>query len=184
MLFRSGPPPLLLQYNGRGPLAAWVRAAATRLALNAITRESKEQPTELSFFYALVASDTLANALPPSAHHPAAHQPEAHYLKHSSRAALQAAFERAAASLDARERNLLKFVWIEKLNVDQVAAVFMVHRATAARWVAAAREHLVRRTHAELVVGLRVNHEEAASIIREGLSGIGFTFLGADEPKL
>jgi RNA polymerase sigma-70 factor, ECF subfamily len=160
--FFVSDPPGLLQYTGRGPLGAWVRASATRMALNAITREMKEAPMEQSFFDAVVGNDKDAEAL---------------YLKTTSRASLQAAFERAAGTLDARERNLLKFALIDHLNVDEIAAVFCVHRATAARWVASARTHLVQRTHAELMAGLNVSDDEAASIVRAGLSGIGLSFL-------
>jgi RNA polymerase sigma-70 factor, ECF subfamily len=160
----SGESPALLNYSGMGPLGAWLSAAATRLALNAVTREQREVPTEQTFFDAVVATEPDA---------------ERAYLKLTSRASLQAAFERAAQSLDAKERNLLKFAFIDHLNVDQIAAFFDVHRATAARWVAAARERLVQRTHAELIASLHVSDEDAASIVRAGLSGIGFTFLGA-----
>ena len=60
--------------------------------------------------------------------------------------ALRAAF----AKLSARERNLLRMHHLHGLTVDELAPMFRVHRATVARWITSAREHLLTETRDSL----------------------------------
>ena len=155
-------PPSLLGYAGHGDLRGWVRAAVLHMLINIATREARERPTDDGFFDAVVDGGADAEAL---------------YLKQACRDEFQAAFTAAMARLEPRDKTLLQYAFADRLNVDQIGAVFRVHRATAARWVARARERLVGETRADLMTRLHVDETEAASILRAALSRMGTTLL-------
>lgn len=52
------------------------------------------------------------------------------------------------------------------MNIDRIGAVFNVHRATVARWIAAAREGLLERTMARLGERLRLEPADFESLLR------------------
>jgi RNA polymerase sigma-70 factor (ECF subfamily) len=54
---------------------------------------------------------------------------------------------------------------VDELNVDQIGALFRVHRATAARWVVRAREALFDDTAKRLAEALGVLPEQLTSIL-------------------
>jgi RNA polymerase sigma-70 factor (ECF subfamily) len=155
-------PPALLGYAGQGDLGGWLRAAALHILLNVATREARERPTEGAFFEAVV--DTSADA-------------EAAYLKEACRDEFEQAFTAALARLEPRERLLLRYAFADGKIVDEIGAIFRVHRATAARWIAKARDRLVEQTRAELMTALRIGEDDAASIVRAALSRMGTTLL-------
>jgi RNA polymerase sigma-70 factor (ECF subfamily) len=155
-------PPALAAYAGRGDLGAWLRAAVLHLLINVATRETRERPTEVAFFDAVV--DTSADI-------------EAAYLKEACRDEFEQAFTAALARLDARERVLLRYAFADGQSVDEIGVIFRVHRATAARWVAKARDRLVEETRAEIMRALRIGEGEAASIVRAALSRMGTTLM-------
>jgi RNA polymerase sigma-70 factor (ECF subfamily) len=155
-------PPALLGYAGQGDLRSWVRAAVLHMLINIATRESRERPTGDALF------DAVIDASPDA---------EAAYLKRACHEEFEQAFDAAMLRLDARERMLLKYAFADGLTVDQIGAVFRVHRATAARWVTHARERLVAEARADLMARLKVDEGEAASIVRAALSRMGTTLL-------
>jgi RNA polymerase sigma-70 factor (ECF subfamily) len=132
---------------------------------NIATRESRERPTENDFFEDVV--DATGDA-------------EAAYLKQACRREFQEAFAAAMTRLDAREKTLLRYAFSDRRTVDEIGVVFGVHRATAARWIAKARERLVSETRAELMASLHIDENDAASIVRAALSHLGTTLLRAD----
>src|SRR5258705_486928 len=81
---------------------------------------------------------------------PAADDPALARLKAESRAAFKQAFVDAVAALDPRERSLLNLALVKGVGIDKVAVVYGIHRATAARWIAQARDNLTRAVHALL----------------------------------
>jgi RNA polymerase sigma-70 factor (ECF subfamily) len=63
-------------------------------------------------------------------------------MKVQHREQLKEELERAIGTLDARERALLRLSLVERLGIDAIATAYGAHRATVARWLAAARERL------------------------------------------
>ena len=61
---------------------------------------------------------------------------------------------------------MLRYHLIDRLNIDQIAAIHDVHRATAARWLVRIRAQLEERTREELRRALGVSGAELDSIIR------------------
>ena len=76
------------------------------------------------------------------------------------------AFQEAAASLEPRERTLLRYSVVDGLTVDDLGRLFQVHRASAARWVADARDKLTSRTRSSLARRLGVRVRDQESILR------------------
>jgi RNA polymerase sigma-70 factor (ECF subfamily) len=118
--------PKILAYAGRGQLAGLVQIAATRVALN-LVRGRRRIVDEPIAEVPTAANDTI-------------------YAKAEYREHVRQAIEGAAAALDARDRTVLRMHLVDRASIDDIATVYRVHRATAARWVTAAREALVATT--------------------------------------
>src|SRR5262249_43055522 len=65
--------------------------------------------------------------------------PEIEHFKRLYAAEFRAALSEAIAGLASRERNLLRHGFADALSIDQIGALYGVHRSTAARWIHAAR---------------------------------------------
>jgi RNA polymerase sigma-70 factor (ECF subfamily) len=158
-------PSTLAGYAGRGDLAAWLRAVIVHMLLDIANREARERPTDEGFFDAVVDSGSTA---------------EAAYLKQTYRAEFREAFAAALGRIDDREKTLLRYAFADGLSVDEIGAIFRVHRATAARWVSSARARLADETRTDLMARLGVDAGDAESIIRAALSKMGTTLLRLD----
>jgi RNA polymerase sigma-70 factor, ECF subfamily len=145
-----GAAPRLAEYRGEGSLVAWARTVAVRLALNLKRVGAKEQPT----------GD--ASLLELSLH---GRDMEFDYVRQQHRADFLAALREALASLDVQARNVLRLSFVDHLSIDQLAALYGTHRATAARWVAKARETLVHRTRQALARRLSLDAEQLDSLL-------------------
>lgn len=143
-------PPRIADYRGTGDLRAWMRVTAMRAALKLIRKEGRE----------IASDDALLEARAPE------DDPELAYMKATYRAAFKHAFQEALESLLPRERTLLKQQIVDGLGIDELGALYDVHRATAARWVAAAREKLLARTRRTFMLQARISSDECESIMR------------------
>lgn len=128
-------PPRITRYAGGGDLPGLVKVAATRLALDWL-----EQDRRLTG-----VGDSWLQALPAGAS-----DPEMHAMKSQHRAELKEELETAIASLDPRERMILRLHLVERLGIDAIASLCAVHRATAARMVVRAKESLADRVRLRL----------------------------------
>jgi RNA polymerase sigma-70 factor, ECF subfamily len=137
----DGAPARIARYAGTGDLAGLVRVAATRVALNWLEQEKRRR----------TADDWIE--LMPDLHS----DPELHLLKRQHRAAVKEELEGAIASLPARDRAILRLHLVERVGIDVIAGTYSVHRATAARWIAQAKEALALRVRDRLVARWRVN---------------------------
>jgi RNA polymerase sigma-70 factor (ECF subfamily) len=86
--------------------------------------------------------------------------------KQRYREAFRAAFRAALAALSARDRNLLRMHLIDELTIDQIAALHRTHRATAARWLAAARDQVAREVRRDLMKQLGADPFEADELLQ------------------
>jgi RNA polymerase sigma-70 factor (ECF subfamily) len=138
-------------YRGTGEIAAFVKVIALRTARRAMKQRSRERPVD--------PAQLLENAGD-------AVDPELQALKHKYRLEFKDAFHVALASLSDRERNILRYELVGGLNIDQIGALYHVHRATVARWRAAAREKLFEHTQAALRSRLAIGASDFESIVR------------------
>jgi len=150
-----GAPPRIADYAGQGPLRAWVRIAAMRIALNLRRDGKRNLLVDDEAFFDLAAGGDAAARGPTSARY---------------QDACNAALREAFAALTARERNLLRMHHLHGLTVDELAPTLGVHRATVARWIARAREQILVETRRRLQTQLGIGDATADSILRE-LSG-------------
>jgi RNA polymerase sigma-70 factor (ECF subfamily) len=150
LLTADGDRPRIADFSGRADLRMWVRTAAVRAGID-LLRARRDVALD---------EDELA-ALPAIAD-----DPELVHLKSVYREQLRDAVVTAIGQLEARERLLLKYHYIDGLSVDKVGAVYGVHRATAARWIGAARDALAAKAQRVLIATLRVTPSELRSIAR------------------
>jgi RNA polymerase sigma-70 factor (ECF subfamily) len=135
------------QYTGRGSFGSWLRVVTLRVASN-LRRQDK--------VHAELDSAVPAPAL----------DPELGAIQRRYGSAFRDALRDAFAGLEADERSLLRLFYLDGLNLDRLAIVFHISRATAGRRMAAARERLVAETHRLLRERLQATSEELASLLR------------------
>lgn len=146
--------PRIVDYLGRGPLVGWLCTAAVRSALQRLRRGNRETPSEdLEPLWSSPVED-----------------PEIELLRRRFQHQFRAAFEHAVGTLDKRQRTVLRLNMVDGLNIERIGIIYAVHRATVARWIAAAREQIVRETRAELARNLRGSDSEIDSLVR-GMEG-------------
>ncbi|MCP3062812.1 transcriptional regulator [Myxococcus sp. K38C18041901] len=144
-------PARLAAYPGTGPLSGWVRAAALWLALDWQRQRGGHPQADDGDLSLLVAPGD---------------DPELMYLKNTYRAEFSASFTSALGMLEARQRNFLRMKYLDGLSIDQLGALYGVHRSTAARWVVAAQESLLQETRRLLTEKLRLTGSQLDSVLR------------------
>jgi RNA polymerase sigma-70 factor (ECF subfamily) len=124
-------------YSGRGPLKAWVRVTATRVALDRYRARGREaaRQVELTERFAAVEAS-----------------PEAFLTKARFGGAFQQALRDAVAALSKQERNVLRMHVAGQCSIDEIGRAYNVHRATAARWLDRSRSQIYEAVRQELCV--------------------------------
>lgn len=150
---RGERPPKIADYAGRGDLRSWVRVTALRMIVDIVRQ--KNAGKEIS-----VETEMLGAMPSPN------EDPELDYIQRVYKSEFKDALQLAFGSLTPRERNLLRHQVIHGLNIDQVGAIYRVHRTTAFRWIEKARKSLLRETRSALMSRLRVGSGEFLSIMR------------------
>lgn len=140
-------------YSGHGPLGAWLRVSALRLAL---TLRRRGQP--------VAADDDLAALLDPS---PTA---EATVLAIRVGADVRAALRDAIAAQPARIRAVLRLYYADGHGVEDIGRVYRVHASTVSRWLAKARVDILAATRASLVARLAASASEIDSVLGHAAS--------------
>lgn len=158
-------PPRIAEYTGRGDLVGWVRAVTVRTALNCRRAHAREVPRD--------DAEELAALLPA-----AGSDPELAVLLESYRAEVGAALAEAIDSLSDKHRAILRYKYAERLNVDQIGAIFGVHKTTAFRRLEQARAELIAAARAALKRRLQVDDDGLMSIIRVVSSHLDLTLSG------
>lgn len=156
----DGRPPRIADYSGFGFLQNWLRVTALR-ALVDIARSEKARKLE-----ELLADDDMLGmpSLGPDL--------ASRYSREEVSRAIKAAFARAVAGLAPRQRNFLRHAQVDGLTLDQIAALYSVHRATVARTLAQARSELTEATRKELGAQLGVDEDSLESVVRAADSRI------------
>jgi RNA polymerase sigma-70 factor (ECF subfamily) len=147
----AGGAPRIHAYSGRGMLAGWVRCAAARVALRLLRRPRAEVHVEADTLAALPSLDA---------------DTELGLMRREHGDAFVLAFRDAFLELSPRDRLLLRQSFRHALSIDKIGSLHRVHRATAARWLADARDDLRTYMHASLMKRLGVGRATAYSIAR------------------
>jgi RNA polymerase sigma-70 factor (ECF subfamily) len=167
-LVGGSAPPRIAGFSGRGDLRGWVRVMATRESILLAKRARREMPVD---------DEELLHAFvtPGDAELDRAKQEYAGEFKRAFDAALQ--------SLPAREQTLLRQHVIDGLSIDQLGALYHVHRATAARNLERARQAVLSATRAQMMGRLKVRPSELDSILRMIRSKLEITLRGLGRKK-
>lgn len=140
------------EYGGRGDLRRWVRSVAVRTCLNELRKGKRE---------VLLDDDHLI-----AQHAISADDPEVEYMKRTYAKEFKAAFAEALGQLGPREQTLLRYHHVDGLNIDEIGAIYRVHRVTAFRWIEKAKELLVKSTLETLRNRLKLPASELESVLR------------------
>lgn len=127
----------IADFRGRGDLRGWLRVIAVREALQILRARKREAPMPE------VVPENLEE-------HSVALTPEEQRVYREG-------FSVALATLTPRERNLLRQQFVYGATIDELGALYGVHRATAARWLAQIRETLLRRTRRHVADAMRLS---------------------------
>lgn len=146
----SGRAPKILDYSGRGPLGAWIRVTAVRQALDLMEKEKQRPVCEEA------EDDQLAATV----------DPELMAIRERHLPQFREAFRLALGSLDAGERNLLRFYLVDGLNIARIGEIFGKSRATVGRMVVECRKKLLEETRRNLGALTRASDGEVFSLIR------------------
>ncbi len=158
----SGPP-RISGFSGRGDLRGWVRVMATREAMLLSRRARRETPVDdEELLYAFV---TPGDA-------------ELEQAKLRYRDEFKRGFDAALRSLPARDQTLLRQHVLDGLTIDQLGALYHVHRATAARNLERTRQAVLAATREQMMDRLRVRPSELDSILRLIRSKLEVTLRG------
>ena len=135
-----GAEPKVRLFSGRGPLKAWVRIAAKRVALDRRRADAHQHGRTVALPESLAAADVSA---------------EVALLKARFGPAFQDALRDAVMRLSEQERNVLRLHVVGRFSIDKIGTAYKVHRATVARWIERARE----RIHDEVRRALCQDHK-------------------------
>lgn len=166
-----GDPPRIAEYRGRGPLTAWVRIVAVRMALQ-LKRRAKADERRV---------DALGHEPTPPRLDPALE-----LLRARHQESFRAAFAAALAELTPHQRNLLQLHLLEDLSLADIATMHGVSKSSAARWLTQARTSLDEGIRARLRAELRLGEPELDSLIVALQSRLDLSverLLGGDEAR-
>jgi RNA polymerase sigma-70 factor, ECF subfamily len=140
----------IVEYSGSGPLVAWLRAVAARVASNHLRPERRRAQVEHEDL------DLLPHAAP---------DPDLAILQGRHRASFRAAFQQALQTLPVRDRTALKLNALEGVSLEKIGAMYGCDKSTVSRWLARAHEALLERTRENLRASLSLGHSEVESLM-------------------
>lgn len=139
-------------WAGTRPLGAWLRAVATRIALD------QRSPESLASLESEEASEVIERL-------PGNDDPELVALKKAQRSLLAEALRDAAKRLPRRERVVLRLHLFNQLSTDQLGRMFHTHPATVRRWIQGARSTLLDSMRAWLEERHQLSHSQIDSVL-------------------
>lgn len=153
LLVAEGPAaPKIAQYGGVGPLAGWLRVAAIRTALNLLESDGRRAARS-------AGEEPLGAIIVPGV------DLELDFIRAHHREDFGAAFREAFAALPPRDRNLLRFAFVDGLTPGKIGALHGVHRTTAMRWIQAAERELLAGLRARLSARLGASETECEGLV-------------------
>lgn len=144
-----GAKPGIARYRGQGPLRAWIRVTAVRVAIDVIGSGGIDHAVDGALLDVLVSTDE---------------NPELAAARNLHRQQLQTSLEAALHALEAREKTLLRLYVVDGLNIEAIGAIYCVHRATIARWLVAIRGKILEGVRRTLAVRASVSPSELRSL--------------------
>ena len=144
-------PARIVEYAGRGELRTFLRVVIMREAISLRRAERRNAPAP--------GEDAASEPWETT-------DPELLHLRRVYADAFGHAFREAVAALTSEERNLVRYHYVERLNIDHIGAIYGIHRVSAARRLTRIRATLVDRTRSKLAERLRLGESELRSVLR------------------
>src|SRR5262245_43568178 len=152
LVARPGAEPRIARYGGRAPLEAWMRMVALHRASRELDRDDDQRAA--GEMEALWISTTAPD-------------PELSVMRTQCRTEFRHAFAAALAELDPRQRNVVRFHFIDGLTADMIAATYGVSRRTVHRWLQEALATLGATTRRHLGERLQLSTNDFESLLRQ-----------------
>jgi RNA polymerase sigma-70 factor (ECF subfamily) len=146
----------VLEYRGRGALAAWVQIVAIRELLMLQRKTQREAPSDDEPLLVVVVESDPTLAL----------------TKQTYRDAFADAFRGALAELTPRDRALLRLCFVEGAGTEHLARLYQVHRVTMFRWLTDARGALLDAIRKGLIARAGIAPDEVDSVLRAAASSL------------
>lgn len=146
-----GPRAKIADYAARGPLVAWLSVAAARVALDLIRSRNARKLQHADLPDRLAQSEA---------------SPLNDIVKSRYADSFQRALKHAISTLPSRERNLLRLQLVGRCSIDQLGRMYLVHRATAARWLESARNRVFESVREQMKMEHHLTDGEFDSIAR------------------
>lgn len=144
-------PARIAEYAGRGELRTFLRVVIMREAISLRRTERRDAPAPGDD----AAKEPWATT-----------DPELLHLRRAYADEFDRAFREAVAALTSEERNLIRYHYVERLNIDHIGAIYGIHRVSAARRLTKIRAALVDGTRGALAERLRLGESELRSVLR------------------
>ena len=142
-----GDAPKIADYGGKGPLGAWLRVIAVRVAID---RQRAAAPPMRE-----LAHDGLVAA---------ATSPELELLRARYRDHFRGAFAAALAARSSEQRTLLRLHYLDGVSMDELGRMFGVNRSTIFRRLQSCQQALLDDLRDRLREELGVSTEELHSL--------------------
>jgi RNA polymerase sigma-70 factor (ECF subfamily) len=146
-----GPMAKIREYKANGPLGAWVRVCALRLALDLTAAPEVLKKNDTQALDTLMAATTGGEVLLDAERH---------------REPFHAALQEALAALTTKDKTILRLHFLDGMNIDSLGLMFQVHRATVARWLVAIRTGVLQHVRQRLALDFGTSASEAQSLVR------------------
>ncbi|MCU0682559.1 MAG: sigma-70 family RNA polymerase sigma factor [Polyangiaceae bacterium] len=153
--------PKIAEYSGRGSLQGWLRVGALRTAID-LRRQRGEAGDGVELGSSGDGGAEAGGLDAPRTHR----DPELDYIRERYRHVFKEAFQSALSALSSEQRNVLRLYLVDGMTIDQIGALFHIHRATVARWIAAARVDILKETQKLLRERLQASAAEIDSLTR------------------
>lgn len=141
-----GQSPRIASYTGRGPLSAWLRVAAARLAVDQHRAEASDAPPTWAVLSGPVDQELL-------------------YLKQTHADLFGAALEAGLMSLSKRARTVLRLHFLESVPVAQIATSYSVSPRSVQRWIVAAQTEVIDQLRSTLASSLELTGSQLESLM-------------------
>ena len=151
--------PKISNYAGSGALRSWVYATGLRTGLNELRRVGRA-PVPAGDEQLLVAMPDRND------------DQELQYMKELYRTAFKDSFKASMGALEDRLSNVLRHYYLDEMTLEQIGALYRVHKTTVMRWVNKAHAELELETKQRMVAHLKLAPSEVESVMRLIQSGI------------
>jgi RNA polymerase sigma-70 factor (ECF subfamily) len=142
-------PPRIADYRGVGRLEGWIATAVANELMTQRRAATRRREDSMS-------AGAMARAVPLD--------PELELLRASYKEEFERAIVSAVRELSDRDRTLLRLHLGERLSIDTLGGMYGVNRATAARWLVAARRSLFEQAKTIICARLGLNSNEYESV--------------------